>query len=97
MPPLLPFAYVAFPLWLLWPILIAVASPSPPGPIAQIVFLVSALLGLAGCLRASWSSFPQYARRPWRRFAAVGLGTAAFVVIALVGHYLGQAVATQFK
>jgi len=93
MPLLLKFACVAVPLWLLWVLLITAAAPSPPGGAAQVAFLVSTLVALAGCVWASWGALPQLAGRPWRRAATVALGILVFLGIAIVGHLIGQAVA----
>ena len=92
---LLRFACVAVPLWIVWTLLIAAAAPEPPGRIAQVVFAVTMLLGLAGSLWAGWSAFPALPGRMRRRWAAVAVGLSMFLVVVLVGHVLGVVVAAR--
>ena len=85
---------IALPCWALWTALIAIAAPNPPGGGAQVVFLASMALALAGGIWACWNALPQHAAKPWRRVATIALGVAAFAVILLIGHTFGALLAT---
>ena len=87
-------ALIALPCWVLWSALIAVAAPNPPSDGAQIVFLASMALALAGGIWACWSALPQHVAKPWRRIATITLGIAAFAVILLIGHAFGTLLAS---
>ena len=87
-------AMIALPCWVLWTALIAMAAPNPPGGSAQVVFLISMALALAGGIWACWSALPQHAAKPWRRVATIVLGIVAFAVILAIGHTLGALLAT---
>ena len=86
-------AMIALPCWVLWSALIAMDAPNPPTGGAQIVFLVSMALALAGGIWACWNALPQHAMKPWRRFATIVLGLVAFAIILLIGHTFGALLA----
>ena len=84
---------VAVPTWLLWLVLIGLSAPSQQAGVAKTVFLVSSGLALCGALWACWSAWPQHALKPRRRAVNIGLGLLAFLVIVLIGHAMGTALA----
>jgi hypothetical protein len=85
---------IAVPCWILWAAMIAAAAPNPPGESAQMVFLTSMVLALAGGIWACWQALPQHAAKPWRRVATIALGVLAFGIILLIGHSFGMLLAS---
>ena len=84
---------VAVPTWLLWLVLIGVSAPSRPAGVANTVILISFGAALCGALWACWSAWPQHALKPRRRVANISMGLLAFLVLVLIGHAMGTALA----
>jgi len=81
---------VAMPAWLAWSLMIWLAAPYKPGGFLFIIFLCSLLFVYLGCVWAASSIVPDNSPVIWQIFLSASLGALPFLVIVVLGHFIGN-------